>query len=138
MRLTRLLSLWREPTGARRAGRTRAAAGLIAVAALVLTASIAFAQSSAAYDLACRGALTGGGGVLIAPSNTYGLLGVVGQSPAGESKSPNYGVRGGYVQPGSFSAVVAANAATVSGAEQTNRSLLPFLARVLRVVRGGC
>ena len=100
MRLTHVRTPWRGRIAGRRSRYLRAAAITVALVALLLTAGVAFAQSSAGYDLACRGAFTSNGGLLTAPSNTYGILGAFGQSPAGESESPSYGIYGGYVQPG--------------------------------------
>ena len=121
----------------RRAPLRLAAVALIALAAL-LTTGVALAQSSAAYDLACRGVLDGGGGQLTAPSGNFGVVGAIGQSPAGESRSPNYGVRGGYVQPGSPPAAATVPTARIAVGDQIERNLLPFLGRVVRTVRGGC
>ena len=129
MRLTDVRTPWQGRTAGRHPRRLSAAASAGALAALLLTAGVAFAQSSAGYDLACRGALT-------APSNAYGLLGAFGQSPAGESKSSNYGIHGGYVQPGAAAVMTRTDA--VTNPAQTNRNLLPFIGRVVRVVRGGC
>lgn len=135
MRLTQLLARWRGEPDRRRTSLRLAAAALITLAAL-MTTGVALAQSSAAYDLACRGVLDGGGGQLTAPSGNYGVIGAIGQSPAGESRSTNYGVRGGYVQPDSPPA--ATTAVTLAVGDQIERTLLPFLGRVVRVVRGGC
>jgi hypothetical protein len=136
MRLTHIRTPWQSRTAGRHPRRLSAAAIAVALAAFLLTAGVAFAQSSAGYDLACRGAFTSNGGLLTAPSNTYGMVSAFGQSPAGESKSPNYGIHGGYVQPGA--AAVTARADAVANPAQTSRNLLPFIGRVVRVVRGGC
>ena len=136
MRLTDVRTPWQGRTAGRHPRRLSAAASAVALAALLLTAGVAFAQSSAGYDLACRGALTSSGGLLTAPSNAYGLLGAFGQSPAGESKSSNYGIHGGYVQPGAAAVMTRTDA--VTNPAQTNRNLLPFIGRVVRVVRSGC
>ena len=115
--------------------RRRITAIALAVVALLLTATVGLAQSSAGYDLACRGALTSGGG--FQATDVYGVLGAVGRSPAGESTSPNYGIHGGYVQPGSFTTAATADAAAPK-ADPGQRNLLPLIGRVVRIVRGGC
>jgi hypothetical protein len=109
---------------------------LIILAALATT-GVALAQSSVAYDLACRGVLDSGGGQSTGTGGNVGVIGAIGQSPAGAARSTNYGVRGGYIQPSSPPAVAAAPA-MIAADSQTGRTLLPFLGKVMRVVRGGC
>lgn len=126
------------PHGLRRV-LARGWALLLVVALLVLVGGgIAAAQSSFAFDLACRGVLTSGGGVNVYPSNNARMVGALGQSLAGSSQGPTVGVHGGYlhsVQP----AMTTLTAAPATAPEQLNNTLsLPFISSFIRVIRGGC
>lgn len=92
---------------------------------------VAAAQSSANFDLACRGMLTATGGVRTLSGGNIALIGAAGQPGAGLSVTPSngIGVRGGYVQPYSVEGQIAQAAVPADG------HFMPFIARAARIVR---
>lgn len=112
----------------------RAALILVAACLALSLVGVAAAQSARNFDLACRGALTVAGGVRTAPNGTLGLVDAVGQPGAGLSASPNFGVAGGFVQPYSIDGQ-AVQAAEIAGSDQADSDYMPFIARILHIVR---
>jgi hypothetical protein len=122
-----------------RRGRTLVA-GLVVVVAL-LTATVAIAQSSQNYDLACRSLMTAGGGV--STGTNFALIGALGVPivpPGDASTAPNYGVRAGFLPayPNSASAAVAeaSQQAPPAHVEQNNVQRLPFIFGIQRIILG--
>jgi hypothetical protein len=114
---------------------TRRASVLMLVATLaLLLAGVAVAQSSANFDLACRGTLDVAGTLRTSDSGSFSVIDAVGQPGAGISSSANFGVNAGYVQPYSIQGQANQSAAPAA-VEQNNRLNMPYIARIVQVIR---
>jgi hypothetical protein len=122
---------------------------ILACAALIalLSTTVAIAQSSANFDLACRSILASGGG--ISSGDNFAVIAVLGlpmvppqnsdTAPTYAVRSADFGVRAGFLPgyPNQQSATVVTQSAPAAR-EETFIQRLPWLLRVQYIVRGGC
>jgi len=123
--------------------------GIVAVITL-LTATVAIAQSSQNFDLACRSIIAAGGRV--STGGNFAVIGALGgpivppkdsdTAPTYAVRSANFGVRAGFLPayPNGQSAAVAGAdyQTTPAHSEQTVIQRLPLLYKALYIIRGGC
>lgn len=103
----------------------------IVLALLLVTTGTVLAQATLNYDLACRSALTSGGGTIV--HGATASTGALGQFGAGTSQSATYGVHGGYIQAIPKTTVTTASAPAL--ADQGNSVFIPWLSRAGRIIR---
>lgn len=126
-------------TRVQRLARRRLALLLLTVMVALAGSSVALAQSSFGYDLACRNTVASGGGINTFPLNNAKMVGVLGQPVAGTSQSATFGVRGGAIQPFGASMTTGVSALAPSADFQADTVIaLPLLSRFVRTIRGGC
>lgn len=107
---------------------------VLAVAMIALSAaSVALAQSSTNFQLGCWGVVSASGGTRQSPGTQWQLTDSAGQWAVGESSSPSYMVRVGYVHQSGFGAgaVLGSNPAQ---AGQSGGLYLPLLRNYFRIV----
>ena len=105
------------------------------VLGLLSVTGLAFAQSSQNYDLGCWGVLTTAGG-RIQYGNDFLLNASIGQTAAGEANSPQYKLRGGYLQDWStLSTQGAPTASKPADLDASGNIFLPIVQNFLRTVR---
>jgi hypothetical protein len=99
----------------------------------------AWAQVSATYDLACRGALTAGGGIIATPGVGAATVASFGQWTSGVSQSATYEIHTGFVQRRARTAAAAptVDAAALQAPAQATPGpvFLPVIRSVGRVIR---
>lgn len=105
---------------------------------LLLGSGIAYAQRSFAFDLACRGVLTSGGGVNVYPSTNVLMVGALGQPVAGASQGPTVGVYGGYLHSNRTPVTTSSDTLQLAPNDVETTVSLPFISSFIRVIRGGC
>jgi MFS family permease len=116
-----------------------------AIMLALLSATVAIAQASQDFDLACRIFPSGGGGTIT--GGQFAVTGALGSSivPPRESetnptysvRSANYGLRGGFLPGYPTGQSFAVTEVTVPSQSLFNQ-FLPTLYRVGDFVRGGC
>lgn len=130
-------------TTAARSIRTLAVV-LVGVVTL-LSATVAFAQVSKDYDIACRSWLTATGGTI--SNGTVSLSGALGVpiapprdselTPTYSVRSPSYGLRGGFL-PGYPTGLHKPSVKLEPPAQGNFVQRLPIIYKVMFVVRFGC
>lgn len=96
------------------------------------TTGTVLAQATANFDLGCRAMLTSGGGTIV--HGATASIGALGQATVGEIVGTGFGLRSGYVLPIPGKTTVAA-AAAPQQLDQNNAIYLPFVSKVVRLVR---
>ncbi len=121
-----------SPHSRRRTAFKAALLLLVVVAALSVT-GLATAQSSTSYEFGCWGITTAGGGMR--SSTNYRLFDATGQTAVGQSASPSYQIRTGYIQPGLVAPSLAATGLNAPAQGEQNPGIyLPFLSNYIRIV----
>jgi len=119
----------------------------VALAAL-LSATVAIAQASQNFDLACRSIMSGGGGTRTSAS--FGVTAALGAPialpanpdtfPTYSVRSANFGLRGGFLPgyPTDLGVTTAAHTTTPAEVEQSLVQWLPRIFKTIFIIRGGC
>ena len=138
------LRLVRRLAWGRLRSRSRALIALVVTLFTLLSATVAFAQASSNFDLACRSLMTAGSSTMT--GGNFGVTAALGMSivpprgpetpPTYAVRSTSYGVRAGFL-PG-YPNGQSALAASVETPDQSFVQHLPLLYKVVYLIRGGC